>query len=442
MESTLRAQSFKANYDEAAVPKYELPPLLRNNQGETVNAEGWPARRAEIMSLCRDHVYGAWDCPDYQLSAEIVEQGTYLDGKAQRTQWKVTVSNEHGSQAIDLLVYLPQNASKESPVPIFLGLNFTGNHCVAKDPAIRIPTSWMRPDKETVIDSRATEKGRGVRERRWPVEEIIAEGFGLATAYYGDLAPDDPKHYMEGLPRLNPNLKKDLGPLPLEASYRETEQPTTGGAIAVWSWGLSRLLDVLQKDSRVAANKVIVVGHSRLGKTALWAGATDERFAMIISNNSGCGGAALSRRAFGETVQRINTAFPHWFCDQYRKYNLAEGNCPVDQHSLMALLAPRPLYVTSASEDLWADPHGEFLAAKEASLVYRLLGQTALPNVEFYGFENLGQGKVVYADGWGEATESEIPAYARIGYHLRQGPHDILSYDWQRFMQFARQNLR
>lgn len=437
----LVAQGFKPNYDEASVPKYTLPPILVNTKGEKVDAAAWPSRREELLGLCRDHIYGKWELNDFEMDAEIVEQGEFLDGKAIRTQWKVTISNEHGRQSIDLLVYLPASASNKSQVPIFLGLNFAGNHCVANDPAIRLPTSWMRADKETVVDNRATEKGRGIQDRRWPVDEIVEGGFGLATAYYGDIAPDDPAHYLEGLPRLNPKLKKDLGPFSLDAKYQETEQPTTGGAIAVWSWGLSRLLDVLQKDPRIDKSKVVVVGHSRLGKTALWAGATDERFAMVVSNNSGCGGAALSRRAFGETVQRINSAFPHWFCDAYRKYNLAEDTCPVDQHSLLALIAPRPLYVTSASEDLWADPHGEFLAAREAGVAYRLLGQTALPELDFCGFEKLGDGKVVYGAAWGEAATDSVPTFARVGYHIRTGPHDILSWDWQRFMQFARQNL-
>jgi hypothetical protein len=437
----LRGQTFKANYDESMVPKFTLPPLLKGVGSEEITADRWPKQRENLYALCRDHIYGQWDCPGYELAAEIVEQGEYLDGKAIRTQWKVTISSEHGSQSIDLLVYLPSHASNKSKVPLFLGLNFAGNHVVANDAAIRIPTSWMRADGDRVEDNRATEKGRGIQDRRWPIDEIIPQGFGLATAYYGDLAPDDPAHYMEGIPRLNPKLKKDLGPFSLDATYQETEQPTTGGAIAVWSWGLSRLLDVLEKDPRIDSHKVIVIGHSRLGKTALWAGASDPRFAMVVSNNSGCGGAALSRRAFGETVQRINSAFPHWFCDQYRKYNKAEDKCPVDQHSLLALIAPRPLYVTSASEDLWADPRGEFLAAQTAGEVYRLLNETSLPDLEFPGFENLGDGKVVYGATIGDGVNSDVPTYARVGYHIRKGPHDILSWDWLRLMQFAKQNL-
>jgi|694.fasta_scaffold01325_9 hypothetical protein len=439
----LRAQGFTPNYDETKIPAFTLPDLLVDEKGEKVtSAEQWEKAREHWLALCRDHVYGSWNCPNYKIDTEIVEQGEFLGGKAMRVQWRVTISNEHGSQPIDLLVYLPANASKVSKVPLFLGLNFTGNHSATDDPAVRLPKSWLRNDPSgAVVNHRATEAGRGIQSKRWPIAEIIEKGFGVATAYYGDLAPDDPGHYMEGLPRLNPALVKDLGPFPLDAAYKETKQPTTGGAIAVWSWGLSRLLDVLEKDPRIAGDQVIVVGHSRLGKTALWAGATDKRFAMVVSNNSGCGGAALSRRAFGETVQRINSAFPHWFCDKYRLYNKAEDSCPVDQHTLLALIAPRPLYVTSASEDLWADPKGEFLSAKEAGVVYRLLGATPMPDVDFPGFEDLGDGKVVYGAAVGDAQQDNVPTFATVAYHIRKGPHDILSWDWQRLMQFAKQHL-
>lgn len=392
-------------YDEDQVPNYSLPPILESGQGA---AHWWRLRRLELLRLFEAEVYGRTPTTVEQPFWERVEGPTpCFNGKAVRQQVALWPLGKPRGLRLDLLLYLPAG---EQPAPTFLGMNFYGNQTVYPDPDILLARGWVARNESLGIPAnRATEESRGARAGRWPIEAVVARGYGVCTLYYGDVDPD------------RPDFNDGVHPYFYEPDQKRPG-PDEWGSIGAWAWGLSRVMDYLEQEERVDGKRVIVMGHSRLGKTALWAGAQDQRFAMVISNNSGCGGAALSRRRFGETVERINTQFPHWFCANFHKFNGREDSLPVDQHQLLALIAPRPLYVTSASADLWADPRGEFLATQEAGRLYRELGQEGLP------------------------PDSTLPApggvlQGMVSYHLRSGRHDLTLWDWNRFMDAADQLL-
>jgi len=395
------AQPFVANYDEAKVPVFTLPDVLVFNDGTRVaTKKDWDKRRSEIYSIFEKDVFGV--VPEWkgQVKSTIVSHSAdALDGIAKRKEVRLDFINGDRKVSVMVLIYLPQNSKN---APVFLSYNFDGNHTTTMEPDVLIPDSWVSNNKAYGIsDNRANEKGRGGAASRWPMKELVSRGFGVATVYYGDVDPDFDDGFKNGIQQL----------------FDSKRDSTSWGSIAAWSWGLSRIMDYFETDKDINAKRVIVMGHSRLGKTSLWAGASDRRFAMVVSNNSGCGGAALSMRKFGETVGRINTAFPHWFCDNYKKYNEKEELMPVDQHELLALIAPRPVYVASAEEDLWADPRGEFLSCVFASPVYELLGMKGLPSKVMPAVSN--------------------PLTGTIAYHIRPGKHDVTLYDWQRYMDFA-----
>lgn len=413
MATTTFAQSDhdEYNYVEAQVPDYTLPDILTLSDGRPVkDAQSWrELRRPEILQLFAEHVYGKVPEADIKVDYEITtNEPKALDGAATLKEVKVTFSNGQASHDMSLLMFIPNDAV--GPVPAFLGLNFYGNHTIHPDPHISISDSWARNNEGfNISGNQADEKSRGVRVSRWPVERIIDRGYALINIYYGDIDPDFDDGFENGIHA----LFHEVGQKPTDDEW---------GSIAAWAWGLSRALDYLETENSIDAAKVAVIGHSRLGKASLWAGATDERFAVVISNDSGCGGAAISRRKFGETVARINTSFPHWFADNFNQYNDNESALPVDQHMLLALMAPRPVYVASAAEDLWADPRGEFLSSKHASKVYELLGKEGLPVDEM---------PVV-----------NRPVMGTIGYHIRTEGHDLKAYDWEQYLDFADKHLK
>lgn len=355
-------------YDEEQVPSYSLPDILKGNNGQTVHSvtdwEQW--KRRETQMLFEKNVYGKTLGEDFSTYEITSEDSQALQGKAIRKEVSIYLSPDK-SKKIALLIYLPKTGK---PVPMFLGLNFMGNQAIYADNGITISRQWTAFGGKLGFTEAgyATEESRGLRSSRWPVELILSKGYGLATAYYGDLELDKP-----AIDQLEESFHKWF--LKQTGSKKEAD---SWGAIGVWAWGLSKTLDYLVEDAAVDGQRVAVIGHSRLGKAALWAAAQDTRFAMVIANNAGEGGAAITRRRFGETIERINTSFPHWFCDNFKQFNGKEDDLPIDFHQLMGLIAPRPLYVASASEDLWADPLGEYLSLYHAGPVYQLYGQETL----------------------------------------------------------------
>lgn len=393
------------NYDESKVPSYTLPDPLMLRSGERVRDDKtwYQRRRPEILSLFSEFVYGRTPRWTGRPAGELLAIDAHaLRGKAIRKELRIYPAGK-GGPGMDLVLYLPVGARE--PAPIFLGLNFGGNHTISTDPGILLHDVWVRdPTTKAMTRQPARPESRGRAAEQWQVERILARGYGLGTIYYCDIEPD-----------FDGGRKYGFGQL---FSHPGPAEPNEWGAIGIWAWGLSRAMDYLAESVKgVDRHRVMLVGHSRLGKTALWAAAQDTRFAGAISNDSGEGGAALSRRQFGERTADLNRAFPHWFCPNFRKFNGHEEDLPVDQHMLLALIAPRPVYVASADEDLWADPKGEFLSAVAAGPIYRLLGK-----------QDLGTDRV---------PPLHEPIMHDIGYHIRAGAHDVTAYDWEQYLRFA-----
>lgn len=407
------SQPAGANYDEAKVPAYTLPdPLICANGTPVTSASAWKKkRRPELLHLFEEEIYGRAPGKPKGMKFETVSVVTNaLNGLATRKEITIWFTGKKDGPSMDLLLYVP-NAAKR-PVPVFVGLSFDGNHAVTTEPDIKLSDRWFRERKGgCVTNHHATEACRGIEASRWQLEKVLGRGYAIATVYYGDIEPDSAEGWKLG-------VRGALSPAGANTNFKANEW----GAISAWAWGLSRALDYLETDRAVDAKHVAVVGHSRLGKTALWAGARDERFAIVISNDSGEGGAALARRRIGERTANLNKNFPHWFCGNFKKYSDREDDLPVDQHELIALVAPRPVYVASATEDLWADPRGEFLAAKNAEPVYQLFGKPGL------GVDTQ------------PAADRSVGDF--IGYHLRAGKHDITDYDWEQYLNFADRHFK
>ena len=400
------------NFDEKEVPEYKLPdPLVCLDGTRVSNKTLWfEKRQPEILDLFEHHIYGKMPGKPEKMSFEITSiDKNALKGKATRKEVSVIMENTHTKIQMDILIYIPNFQPK--PVANFIALNFYGNHSIHQDSNITLSKQWV-PKRMAygIRKNRATEKSRGVLSYRWPIELIIDRGYALSTIYCGDLDPDFDDGFQNGV---HPLFYKKGQTKPAANEW---------GTIGAWAWGLRRAMDYFEADNNIENSRVILMGFSRLGKAALWAGAIDKRFALVISNNSGCGGAALYRRKFGETISHMNNRFPHWFCENFKQYNDKENELPIDQHLLISLIAPRPVYIASAEKDLWSDPRGEFLSAKHADPVYKMLGTNGLQIDKM--------------------PELHQPILSAIGYHIREGVHEVLKYDWERYLDFADYHLQ
>jgi hypothetical protein len=394
------------NYDETKAGNYSLPDPLKLNNGKPVrDSKTWfDKRRPEIVSMFETQQYGRAPGRPSDESFDVFDKGTpALDGKAIRRQVVISLSKDKDWPKIHLLMYLPAAAKKQ--VPMLLNINFVAASTTVEDPGVKPGVVW---DPKT--NTRITPPS-GFRFAAIDPRPLLDAGIGFATFYYGDLEPDYADGFSNGI----------------RARYLKSGQmqpaPDEWGAIAAWAWGMSRVQDYFETDSGVDAHRVAIFGISRLGKTVMWAGAHDQRFAAVIASCSGEGGAALSRRVYGETVAHLvaPSRFPYQFAVNYQKYAQHLDQMPMDAHMLVALIAPRPLLLQTGNTDLWSDPKGEFLSAVAAGPVYKLLGKDALDT-----------------DVWPAAKQ---PILHDLAYYMHDGGHGTVPSDWDIYIEFLKAHL-
>jgi len=380
-------------YDESKVPHYDLPPLLVTAEGKTIKTpEEWKnIRRPQILALFSNLVYGCVPEPESPIKMKFEVKRTdpeFMGGKAVRKDVQIRFSNEKGKAEMLVLVFVPNRASKA--VPAFMKHSF--NDTKSRD-----------------FDAHPVRRDR--LRNGWPLGEFFDRGYAFVAVYQQDLVGHNEVEFLKGIHPLFYNKGQ---------SFPKAHE---WGVLSAVAWGAMRAMDYLETDSDIDHNRVAIMGHSKMGKAALWTAAQDERFALVISAQSGCAGAALWRRRSGETMEKMVTRFPYWLCRNAWKFVNQEDDLPLDQHMLLACIAPRPVYVHSGVEDTWADPHGEYLSAYHASEVYRLFGKKGLTSES-------------------SPPVGEAIIESNVGYHIREGGHSIEMYDWQRFLDFADYHLK
>jgi hypothetical protein len=381
-------------------PQIDPPdPLVMFNGEPVVSKRDWfNKRRPELKDLFQHYEYGYLPPPEKIKSSVDYTDKQFFNGKAILKLVTISFRSPKAPQ-LHLMLVVPNERKK--PAPVFLGLNFSGNHSLVADTNVPLPTAWMNNKYGGVTNNQATEAGRGRFADVWTIEQSIDRGYAVATIFAGEIQPDI--------------TNATTG---VRAAFHGSKKPEHDwGTIAAWAWGLQRAVDYLETDKDIDKRKIAVVGHSRMGKAAMLAGAFDERIALVIPLQAGCGGTSPARGKIGESVARINDRFPHWFCDEFKKFGEEPERLPFDHHCLIALCAPRPVLLSNATEDTWANPEGQFEMLKAADKVYQLVG----------------------AEGIASRQMPEVGKLmdSTLGYYIRPGKHSMTKEDWKIFLDFA-----
>ncbi|MBY0456404.1 MAG: acetylxylan esterase [Gemmataceae bacterium] len=387
-----------------SVPDFPDVLALRDGTKVATKKDWEEKRRPELKELFQHYMYGKFPAKPEKVTAKVLfADAKAFDGKCTLREVEITFGPPEWPK-IYLLVATPNG---KGPFACFVGPNFNGNHVLTTYEKVRIPTAWVPANGPGVAKgtNKATAEGCGKQADTWPLQQVVESGYAVATFYCGDIQPDRPNE-REGMRATLPVLKGD-------------PDPAETATIVWWAWGCHRAVDYLVGAADLDPKRIAVVGHSRLGKTALLAGAFDDRLAVVIPHQSGCGGAGPSRsqNPKAETVKRITTSFPHWFCGNFKEFGDDTTRIPFDQHALVAICAPRPVLMTNAEEDQWANPPGQFEVLKGAAPAYRLYGD-AKPVAD----KMPEQGKL---------------SDERLGYFIRAGKHAMTPDDWKVYMQFA-----
>lgn len=388
----------------------ELPdPLVMMDGRRITSKQQWEEeRRPELKALFQHYMYGYLPAPTSVKSTLTASNDSLFNGKASWKSFSLSYGPE-GTPPLELLLILPR--TQKGVPPVFVGINVCGNHTVIADADVPVTKSWCRRGRcPGCEDHIATEAGRGGDADVWNAEMVIDRGYALATFYYGDVDPDKRENdFSDGV---HPHFFKNGQTKPDKHDW---------GAIAAWAYGVHRVIDFLESNESIDSSRLALVGHSRLGKTSLLASALDERIKVVIPHQAGCGGTAPNRFNVGESVERINTSFPHWFSDTFPDFNKQVDRLPFDQHCLAALCAPRAVLFSNAEQDQWADPNGQFNMLKAADPVYRFLG----------------------IDGLAKDAKPEMGKLidSRLGYFIRPGKHSMSAEDWKVFLDFADRHL-